>query len=490
MANLISPLHHYRCYRSKATDHFLLLTKRGVEFLDIQGDDHMRNDWLRAGCSFGFLPCNGLLYMTPHHCFCYPGVRMNGFLALASKQSDSGAKADDSPRLERGPAYPSVGNAQIAGNDGQSATIGPRTGTTRREAATSHPTRRAHLAPAWQTTLHGRLSQPVVAGGTALRCPGRCAYGPRPGCREWPTSLELHGRGPRRFVAQRPRRPGSLRLPRRLGLLPAALPTGSWPGDSARAQNRQIVAFDQLESLWPVPGSVLVQNGVAYVTAGRSSFLDGGVYLYGLDPATGRVLCETRVESSQPKVDKEVGRPFDMEGTKSDILVGDGKNVYLYQMVFDGQLRRQEAPRKTTLGDRPVGLHLMSTGGLVDYEWYDRTYWTYSRRWPGFYFTDRRPRRARSWCSTARRFTVCRRLRIGSASAPRTRPAATAANCSPTTWPTNPCSHPIRLTMRKGRAILGPHRRNGRMPSGSAPRHGALGQDSTAGRPARRHARR
>jgi len=35
VANLISPFHHWRCYRSKATDRFLLLPKRGVEFLDL-----------------------------------------------------------------------------------------------------------------------------------------------------------------------------------------------------------------------------------------------------------------------------------------------------------------------------------------------------------------------------------------------------------------------------------------------------------------------
>ena len=53
---LISPLHHFRCYRSKATDHYLLLPKRGVEFLDLRGEDHMRHDWLRAGCHYGFHP--------------------------------------------------------------------------------------------------------------------------------------------------------------------------------------------------------------------------------------------------------------------------------------------------------------------------------------------------------------------------------------------------------------------------------------------------
>ena len=37
------------------------------------------------------------------------------------------------------------------------------------------------------------------------------------------------------------------------------------------------VAMGQVESLWPVHGSVLVAGGRAYVTAGRSSYLDGGM---------------------------------------------------------------------------------------------------------------------------------------------------------------------------------------------------------------------
>jgi len=39
----------------------------------------------------------------------------------------------------------------------------------------------------------------------------------------------------------------------------------------ASPQKLKTVAFDQLESVWPVHGSVLVKNGVAYAAAGRCS---------------------------------------------------------------------------------------------------------------------------------------------------------------------------------------------------------------------------
>ena len=73
--NAMSPGHHLRCYRSKATDRFILYPKRGVEFLDLEGNDHIRQDWLRGSCRYGVLPCNGLLYTPPDQCFCYIGAK-------------------------------------------------------------------------------------------------------------------------------------------------------------------------------------------------------------------------------------------------------------------------------------------------------------------------------------------------------------------------------------------------------------------------------
>ncbi|GAG43253.1 unnamed protein product, partial [marine sediment metagenome] len=70
----------------------------------------------------------------------------------------------------------------------------------------------------------------------------------------------------------------------------------------AAPQDLKTVAYDQPESLWPVHGSVLILNGVAYCSAGRSTWLDGGIYFYGLDPATGTVICKSRFESRHPKL--------------------------------------------------------------------------------------------------------------------------------------------------------------------------------------------
>lgn len=152
------------------------------------------------------------------------------------------------------------------------------------------------------------------------------------------------------------------------------------------------MAFEQPESAWPVHGSVLVQNGVVYCTAGRSSYLDGGIWVYALDPATGKVLHEKHIVSARPDVTREAGRPFDMEGARTDLLVSDGTDLYMFFVRLAPDLSRKPTPRITKLGDREVSLHLMSNAGFLDTNWFDRSYWMYSRRWPGYYFAYSAPK--------------------------------------------------------------------------------------------------
>ena len=184
---LFSPLHHVRCYRSKATDRFLLLSKRGVEFFDIKGNEHMRNDWLRAMCHYGVVPANGLLYVPPSHCFCYPGVKMTGFLALAHKTRPmaDGRLTKQGGRLEKGPAFARASALQSLTLGSSSPEDWP---TYRHDPARSGHTKTA-VAPkikqAWQADLGGKVTAPVVAlatSSTLLRLTriGFAAWKPRP----------------------------------------------------------------------------------------------------------------------------------------------------------------------------------------------------------------------------------------------------------------------------------------------------------------------
>ena len=389
--SLITPGHHFRCYRSKATERYLLWPKRGAEFLDLVGESHARHDWLRPACRLGLMPCNGLLYVTPHQCFCYPGVKLSGFNALApQRETPSGRPVDDTgERLEAGLTYAQAERPDTPReNENDWPTY--RRDLMRSGAATS--TVPLELEEAWRTEIGGRITPPVAVGR-----------------RVFVASVDRHrvwcldaddGKPVWSYIAG-----GRVDSPPTVyqGLVLFGSADG-WvyclrAADGALVwrfrggpEDRRVVAFGQLESAWPIHGSVLVQDGVAYFAAGRSSYLDGGIRVYGLDPRTGKVRYETRVDGPHPDVTRDVGWPFDMEGANSDVLVSDGAHLYMQQVAFDRTLARQEAPRLTDLGDRKLGRHLFATGGFLDYTGWNRTFWMYSERWPGFYIANQAPK--------------------------------------------------------------------------------------------------
>jgi outer membrane protein assembly factor BamB len=135
---------------------------------------------------------------------------------------------------------------------------------------------------------------------------------------------------------------------------------------------RRISARGQLESASPVQGSVLVQDGVVYSTAGRSSYLDGGIDLYRLELETGRILSRTPIYSPDPETGKQPAQfsPASMPGARADILTGDESCVYLRDMVFD--------KRGAVL---PAGkAHLFTLTDFLDDSWAHRSYWIFGKR--------------------------------------------------------------------------------------------------------------
>jgi len=409
---LISWGHHYRCYRSKATERFLMLPKRGVEFVDLQGRDHMRNDWLRAPCIYGMLPANGLLYVAPHQCVCYPGVLMKNFNALAPKAKSKSPIVEESKRLERGPAYGEVTShrSSVISRGDWSTYRGDarRGGSTQMKLGD-------RLAEEWRARLDAGVTPPVVAGGLFLAAvkdthtvhaldadSGKPVWRFTAGGRvdSPPTihdGLVLFGCAGGRVYCLR------LEDGREVWRFLAA------PGD------RRLAAFGQVESVWPVHGSVLVEQdrtvspprAVAYVTAGRSSFLDGGIRVYGLDPRKGDVLYQTSLEGPRPDPFKEKGTAGYKDGSKSGLLVSDGGDIFLFQERFRSDLTRVPAPMqnmgKEGGGFRiyprfperdSSGTRLITTHGFLDDNYNEGKYWTYGNRWPGW---DRKMGRVRAY---------------------------------------------------------------------------------------------
>jgi len=377
--------HHHRCYREKATDRYIMDSWRGIEMLDLAGDNHSRNNWIRGVCQYGIMPCNGLIYAPSNACGCYMEGLLHGFWAVApeAKPAPPAAGADE-VRLVHGPAYGQASPAPAAQGADEWPTYRHdplRSGATKTPAP-------AHPAPLWQQKVGGRLSPPVVAEGlVALSSIDDYRV----------VALEAATGKPRWAFTAGSRVDSPPTIYRGLVLFGCA---DGWvyclrSADGAlvwrfRAapQEKRAVAYDRVESVWPVHGSVLIQGGVAYVSAGRYSSLDGGITLYGLDPATGRKVCEGRAADVPPKGTEGQGaRPkerfsqnatdgktfaapdrsdaFSMDSTRSDVLVGDGASIYLHQARFDKNAVRQAE----------MGRHLFSTSQLLDGAENHRSHW-------------------------------------------------------------------------------------------------------------------
>ncbi|MCH5374627.1 MAG: PQQ-binding-like beta-propeller repeat protein, partial [Planctomycetes bacterium] len=156
---LRSPEHHHRCYRNKATERYIISGMEGAEFMDLVGDDHCQNNWLRGACKLGIMPSNGLLYVPPDQCFCQPGAKILGFAAVASDLADRQRTVPEAQRLTKGPAFGLIDASAAASSDDWS---------TYRHDPSRHGTTTSPVSPdvkpVWRTPLGGRLTQPVVAG--------------------------------------------------------------------------------------------------------------------------------------------------------------------------------------------------------------------------------------------------------------------------------------------------------------------------------------
>jgi outer membrane protein assembly factor BamB len=120
--------------------------------------------------------------------------------------------------------------------------------------------------------------------------------------------------------------------------------------------DRRTVVRERLESLWPIHGSVLIVNGTVYFAAGHTSYLDGGIRIYGLDVGSGQVRCCTKLSSEGASKD----------GALPDILISDGQNIMMRQRRFDLSLNSSK---------RPKFAMIMSNTGLLEDCWGHRWNW-------------------------------------------------------------------------------------------------------------------
>jgi len=333
------------CSTPVATDRFFIAPE--LEFTDWQTGEQTRARMVRHSCRLPFVPANGLLYAFPVQCECYPILR--GYIGLAQtpRARDTGA-----PRLQQGPAFADTGTAAAQPGDWPIYRH-----DVFRSGSTSSALAGDDLQVLWTTTVappltgllaaeygdnpfvRGPLTPPVCAGATVLLAlPDRhrvVALDAATGKLRW--SFTAGGRvdtpptiaGARCVFGAHDGFVYCLRLAD--GRL-------AWRFRAAPFEAR-IAVHGQMESPWPVAGSVLADDGVAYFAAGRHPCADGGVRVCAVRIADGQRLWEQTVtdlgvkswySGFLPQTKQKIGVDFE----PVDLLVRDDDRVAMSRWRF------------------------------------------------------------------------------------------------------------------------------------------------------------
>jgi outer membrane protein assembly factor BamB len=377
---MTGPMGHDRCYRNRITERYYTNTATGgTDFLALDGSGEFPHPWVRSTCGIGILPCNGLLYAGPPACSCANQVQLNAFNALASdpglKSSGQPITVAIAPQLEQGPAYgdavpPSA--LRLPPSDDWP--------TYRQDASRSGHTSAvvpAVLQPRWQTKFATHASPPTIAAGQVFAADvdahAVCALSAADGKMQWTYAAGGRVDSPPTWHQ------GRLLFGSRDGWVYCLRATdGALVWRFKALPDRRMCAYEQIESAWPVCGSILVYNDVAYFAAGRNSFLDGGLFLFGLDPQTGRVLHQRHLygpygPNGQPVISPEtaVGATGagGIQGNKGDILLAENGHLFLRHQAF--------TPDLEPVGpDERIPPHLITSHGFIEAIPHHRSWWT------------------------------------------------------------------------------------------------------------------
>jgi len=225
---MLGPMGHDRCYRNRITTRYYINTVTGgSDFLDLGSSAELPNPWIRSTCGIGPLPCNGLYYAGPPSCACCNSVMLNGMNAMAAEpgltRSDQPIKVGTESRLEKGPAYSAISKLESPASPDDWPTYrhdNARTGTTKSNVPPV-------LAKRWEVKVGTRASAPVIAAGMVFAADvdghAVCAIRAADGKIVWRFCTDGRVDSPPTYYPG----PAPVRLPRRIGLLPACRRRGA-----------------------------------------------------------------------------------------------------------------------------------------------------------------------------------------------------------------------------------------------------------------------
>ncbi|MFC1494238.1 PQQ-binding-like beta-propeller repeat protein [Thermodesulfobacteriota bacterium] len=369
---------HQRCYPSRATENYFLPSKTGIEFVDTEKGHWDINHYARGSCSYGIMPSNGLVYAPPSACACYMEAKLFGISALGGniQSGFSLEEAAKENRLEKGPAYSADIKDDSDTHDWSTYRHNAgRTGSTPVEVSADATTK-------WRLKLGGKLSSPVSSGSRVYvaqvdahtlhaidSASGNILWSYTAGGRVDSPPTVYKGRvlfgSADGYVYSLNSADGEL----------------IWRFRAA-PKDRRMMAFNQVESVWPVHGSVLIQNDRLYCVAGRTMFLDGGIRFLILDPVTGKMIDEKIMDENDPDTGENMHKyvkNLDMAVGLADILSSDGEHIYMRSQQFDLNGNRKNIAVRNFDDQFGEGAHIFSPIGFLDDSFFYRATMLYGK---------------------------------------------------------------------------------------------------------------
>jgi len=307
----------------------------------------------RSVCDVGATPAAGMTFITPTQCFCAP--YLPGFKAFHPRPFLGQEQLD---RLEKGPAVPAAKTdlpsdwpmymADARRSNWTDAEMPKRirpVWTIRPvDEVSDHP-----ITAEWRDNWYtgGPVTTVSIAEGVAVFAlvdrQQIVSVDPVTGQERWRATVD--GRidtSPtinQGFVYLGTRNGWVYALNRDSGEL-------AWRFFAAPRRDRML-AFGQLESCWPLHGSLLVEEDGIWAIAGRHNDTDAGMWWWRLHPTTGRPIASGRLGSDGLSTEVGVGRRSDGRQSGANTpAVSDGKLVFLAGMHLE--------KRDGRLVDRPM----------------------------------------------------------------------------------------------------------------------------------------
>lgn len=291
--------YNFRCHPSRTS---ASLTFGSLFVGSFEDERFYWSEAARSNCDVGTFPANGLLYQTATLCGCLAWLPQNNAFtdeALPSEYSGERLQRGSASHVEpSGEGWPLPDSWPMHMRDTQ------RSNWTDTSLSSSPTIAWTRSFEGYQSSINGIIREEwdaSVLGSSPVGSPShergllvvpvrdcQAVVGMNPESGESVWEVNVEGRvdsAPTLFD-------GMVIFGTRLGwvyALDAATGEVIWRFFAAPSQ-RMVVANGQVESSWPIVGSVALVNGALWIAAGREMSLDGGYKIWCLNPYSGEVV--------------------------------------------------------------------------------------------------------------------------------------------------------------------------------------------------------